>query len=405
VNSPSSTELFVFHNRIPRIANGAIVAAMAFAISCGDLSTAARRTSASSDFVAKGKVDSRLWLPAKGGQRLASKTSLDITVSNVGGEAQARPGQVTLAVTDSAAAQHLGLTRLDAPAAMPEASVEKMFLKARYAGTRTIDGKRIERYVVRDDDRASSRPPKTVLILVDGQLAAFTDYVWRRREGAWRLLKSHTSFVDGRGTLTMAYDVDAAALEYRAASPSAALPRGLRQAAGLALASVERLVQPDVLYAASVEEVCVQEGLKALAAGAAVVAAGALVEAARITFNAATEALTLGLAACTFVEITCPDLAPLIAAEGAAAAILKQAMAALTAAILLAASADLDLAECQKRWQERQLKPESVTGPSENESNCAGDEEEWCEWILSWPDGILQVKRSVCWCQAGDYAT
>jgi hypothetical protein len=390
-----------------QVVSGSMAAGLVLLIaSCSDAPTGAIPNERTDDFVAEGMVYNQIWAPATSGLRLVATSERLSIVSRRAGSVHVEGRDMGFRIADSATARikrFEGTSPLSQAIAAP-GSVAKLVLKARKVASKRVDGKNVAVAAVPDDNRASGRPPRAIILLEDDRIAAITEYTWGRRGGAWRAVHTRTTFLDEHGQLGIVFDQDASRLAYR--NGRVGVLDQLRGGVGQLLPAMGRLVQPDVLYAATGEEgVCITEGLAAAAAGAAVIAAGYYVQAARAALAVATLGLTTAMAGCMVGAITCPALEIAIAAEAAAAANLRFAQAALAGAILTAAAADYALSECWRRWRERQDKPdETVTNPSGggSESGCGDDGEEWCQWTLSWPDGVLSVHRDYCWCEGKD---
>lgn len=372
--------------------------------SCSDAPTGRTPVNPTSDFVAEGMVYNQIWAPTETGLRLLSTSERQTRISRTAGAVAVRGEEAGFRIVDSTTARmkrFAGTSPLSRAISAP-GSIPKLVLRAKRQSSRRIDGKEVAVAVVSDDNRASGRPPRAVILLSDDRIAAITEYTWVRQVGAWRPVHTRTTFLDERGQVATVFDQDASRLTYRNATTVGLLQKA-RSGAGHLLPTLGRLVQPDVLYAATAEEgVCITEGLAAAVAAAAVLTAGYYVQAAEAAFAAATAALTLAMAGCMVGVVTCPALDLAVLAEASAAANLRAAQVALGTAILAAAAADYALSECWRQWRERQTKPdETVSGPAGGSESDCGDGEEWCEWTLSWPDGVLQVRRNYCWCEGG----
>lgn len=409
-----------------RFASGFRIAIVTGAITlfaCTDLTRSPTAPAANgkhsvSDFVAAGMVYNTIWQPGPTGLVLRGATLVPLQVSS-------KNGVVTTTLTgtptrDSSLGTAQGLkvemtaargTIPGVPANLsPRASgtlgkIAKSSLMAKTIARRTIDGTAIRIAASPDDDKASGRPPKAMVVWKDNRVAAILEFTFARSGGVWRAVKTRTTFLDSAGHVSLVSDQDATGLSDQsvASSGSSALNRG---DSGHPFRALARLALPDMLYAAAIDDssdavLCLSE-LEAVAITAlVVVSAGANVVAANAAQLGADAAYAAALASCVDAPTTCYIAIGLaVTAQISAAAWVLSANTGLAAAIAAAGIATTALGTCLINSR----KPDTQTGPSGGgggESGCQGGQEEWCEYTV-WYNGygdVVGVDQDGCWCQ------
>lgn len=398
------------HKKVHRVCAAFVFALILSIASCSDVPTRPGPTESSSDFVAEGMVYNQIWAPVQSTLRLVATSQRQTIIRRAAGQLDVAGDDAGFQLADSATAR---LTRFQSTTLLSHAlaapgSAAKVVLKARKVAAHRVGEKNIALAAVPDADRASGRPPRAMLILDNDRIAAITEYTWRKKGGVWLVQQSRTTFLNEHGQVSSVFEQDASDLAPRHSRDVSVLEQ-IRNGADRVLPALGRLVQPDALYAATEEEgVCILEGIAAAAAGAAVIGAGYAVQAMEAAFAVASAALAAAMTGCLVGVITCPAADAALVAYSIALANLRKAQYALAGAVLAAGAADYALSECLRKYRERQQDPSSqtVSGPNSggNETYCGEGEEEWCEWTLTWPDGVLRVHRNTCWCQEGEYA-
>lgn len=390
----------------------ALVTLMAFA--CSDVtnvsSPGAVPRQVSTDLAASGAVYTTVWQPA--GSRMSFKRAITVplrisrrsgvSVTSAAGEATidsnfVRAEQLQLEITAAQFRNTAG--PLTAFAAVGADGQSKAQVRGRSVVTKTVDGKAIRLAYAPDDDKASRRPPKALMIWENNKPVAALQFTYAKRGDTWRLIKTRALFLDANGKVVLVSDQDRAALTYGSTLPANGVFGRIGEGSAKALRMIAQAVQPDALYAAAAEEeACAAELRNAAAAAVGLLAAAANMTAADLALAAAYASMNAALASCVASPATC--IPAVIAAEiaiGSASAWVTSALAGLTLALALVGETAQALWDCL--WPEQQTGP---VGGGGGEGGCDGNGgEEWCQWTV-WYNGygdVVAVEEDYCWCQ------
>lgn len=82
--------------------------------------------------------------------------------------------------------------------------------KIKLLAEQTVDGKKYQTFVVysnkQDWEARKQRPPKTLLVKVDGRVSALVESEYENRAGSWEAKSSRVSTFDGAGKLTRVHE-------------------------------------------------------------------------------------------------------------------------------------------------------------------------------------------------------
>jgi hypothetical protein len=342
-----------------------------------------------------------LFVPSATGLQLARSSSAGLELRVKAGVAQATVGNFDDTPREASAKRHdAGDFMMSGAGANTRSNLT---FKTRRLATHSVGGKRISLAIVPDEDVRSRRPPKAMVILVNDRIAAISEYRYARKAGAWRAIRSRTTFLDTAGTVTLAVDNDLSQLTYRRDDSRLGAVPGLKKAAGALRTGLTRLALPDALYAATPrannEEACWEESLAVVGANALFLAAGVAVVAARNAVAAAATALVTATGLCMADPATCPAVPAAAAALTAAQLGETKAWAQLGAASTAVIGANSALAACL--WPSDPSEPTDPGGGSGGGGGGGGDAEcdEWCQWTVSFSGDRLNVTTDYCWCE------
>jgi hypothetical protein len=224
-----------------------------------------------------------------------------------------------------------------------------------------------------DDARGKGRPPRALILTVNGRPTSITEFEYLESGNSWRPIRSRISLLDATGKVKLVSHRDLNGIKvFRDGKQVARAddsPLGLPSV----LAGLARLVKPDALYAApprsSTEEL---EGICAvefLALSTAVV-----------SHAAASAILELAVAGCAFTGgIICPTVLE---------------------ALVLVAAAEILLTEKYHEWQEcRDAHKTETVQPTGGDSSCTDGY--YCRYIVWFGDmgEIIEIEATgECWC-------
>lgn len=271
-----------------------------------------------------------------------------------------------------------------------------------------------ERYEMQIANRSKSpNAPRVKILMINGKARSIEVMVWKRVAGRVRPERMTTITLDSTGTRRYIYNV-----EFDANRSSASVRKILNRL-DLAGDAFIRLVQPDALRAATVDEFeewpCWTEAGKSLLASSAAAAAQGVAAAAESAAIVAAGAAAVAQAAAVDALALC-SLGAIPACEAAAAAQAAALVAAASAAALQAASAGafaaaagltvfagmkaLELADCMERAR---IRADSIAQADSGiytttSSGSGGGEGNNCETISWW----ISFDNGVTWAWDGD---
>jgi hypothetical protein len=396
---------------------------LAAAYACSDLTgtNAPRSSTKTSDFVASGTIYNTLWRRDTSGLVFSGGMAMPLMLSRTAGAIKASSAAGVQISRDTAPARALfeemtanrTLGRNASAARQSDAAASRVFipraiLRAKTVVKRKVDGKEIRVAFVPDDDKSSGRPPKASMVLADGRIASVTEFVYGKRSGAWRALKTRTTTFDDKGRALLVEDSDLSGLNYAMAATSVGSATASPNRASKVLLAVSRLFRPDELFAAGVEDDdesrCWYEALQVALTAAAVVGAEANLAAAEASLLAARLALDAAFASCIESPETCLAAIAIASASVAAAeSWVTSGWIGVSTAVAAASAATVALGVClfpPKKPDEVQTGPSGGGGGGEGGGDC----EEWCQWTITfdWDGNVESITTDYCWCE---YAT
>ncbi|MEP6732805.1 MAG: hypothetical protein ABJE10_19325 [bacterium] len=369
-----------------------------------------------SEYVAAGSVFNTLWMPSPSGMQFRNSVTSQMSISTNHGKVSVIQGEVTSKGPDAIAATALR-SSISMGSSIAVAGQAALFsktpsalgavsqtMRARNASIRKIGDKTI-RVAFVPDPEVKGRP-KAVLIFVNNRISAVMESQYIRRGRHWIPTMTRTTGLDSTGKLMLITDSDTRGLVAQSDLSQVNRSGGLRGV----LPAMVRLVQPDVLYAATTMEEddgtwCLGEALAVASAGLWVASAVGGVALAEAGVAAADAAMVAALAACTTIVACAAALAAGLAAEALAATALTSAQLNLAAASTAEASAVAFLATCIENHRNPPKPPDQTTtgsnGGGGGGSEGGGCAEEWCQWTIhfDYSGNIESVTTDYCWCE------
>ncbi len=300
-------------SRWSSIAFGALFLTLIYA--CTDRAIAPTATDTASEFALSGILSSSLWRVNSAGPSYAGSVSAQarLTQDKNGVHQDIGPATISdeLFASPSSPANRFGAVLLPAPL-FDKRDGGDVKWRAQFKSPRlklkTSNGKDVTIQTV-PDPRGDGRPPVASMLFDGDRPVSMIQSIYERDGKRWRPTRSRVTVFGNDGKPGAVVESDLTALQTAGAAlpgTAAVLAEGFRRVGG----SLSKLVRPDALFAATVDDAlskCFIEGVYVAAAAAAQVAADI--------------ALGIAIAACVGVPLSCPAVVAAMLTVSATAAV------------------------------------------------------------------------------------
>jgi hypothetical protein len=394
-----------------RAASGLAAAVVSVgAVACSDW-TAPRMdrtgTSFQSDYIAAGSVFNAIWMPGPKGLELKGSASGAVELSSTNRIIHTSAGAIAPIAVDVGAARLLRTSMsadFQTGNSVIVGGVPRVTLKARTVARQRIGDNDVRVAFVPDAEAYSGRPPKAILIFVNDRVSAIMESQYARRGGSWRPTRTRTTMLDTTGKVSLVSDTDLGGLSFQSGVAQSTTTRNLRERFARAIPNLVRMVQPDVLNAATVDDIglpCAYEAAAVASAGFWVVAAASGIILAQAGVDAAALAFDAAMLACETIPTCLAAYTAAVAVEKLAQTALTSANSNVVAAGIAAAAAGTALTTCMDNLWKPKKPDETYSGINAGGASTGGGGEEWCQWTVSFDDygDIFSVTTDFCWVQ------